>query len=221
MGGRRRGERSALVVVLVSWGVAWGIGAWEKVPELDEPNWKVSALKLFLDSIPPHHPPSAQRNKHFKSSTRSDHRVVHQLSGGVIELNAADSMQLEALPLIGPVLARRIIKYRGVLGGFCQPEQLLEVYGLDSVAFSAIRSRVWVDPSQIKTLCVDTSSWSSLRRHPYIGVQGARLIERYREAHEIFTMAHLAAHPPIGDSLMDRWSPYLRVCRHQADTKLN
>ena len=130
-----------------------------------------------------------------------------------IELNQADSVQLEALPFIGPVLAGRVVRFRQTLGGFHSVEQLKEVYGMDSLAYSVVSKWVEVDAAQIQTLCLDTASWSTMRSHPYIGTQGARAVERYRMAHGIKHLEDLAGHPPIGDSLFARWRPYVRCCQ--------
>jgi len=210
----REGNREglmALAVVLVSWCFALGFKSWNDVP-LEEPFWRVSELKKFLESIPSEQGPEANGDGALYPNRGERLHVREGPDDVPIELNSADSAQLEGLPLIGPVLARRILKYREILGGFYHDTQLLEVYGLDSSAFAVVEPRVWVDAALIKTLCADTSSWSSLRRHPYIGVHGARLIERFRDAHTDMTMSQLATHPPIGDSLMKRWYPYLRVC---------
>jgi competence protein ComEA len=66
---------------------------------------------------------------------------------GKINLNAATAQQLEALPGIGPALAKRIIQLRNQLKhqnghGFQTVEQLLEVPGIGPKRFADIRDRV-------------------------------------------------------------------------------
>ena len=50
----------------------------------------------------------------------------------ILNLNTADSAELEALPQLGPATARNIIKYRKLLGGFHDIRQLYELYNQDS-----------------------------------------------------------------------------------------
>lgn len=57
----------------------------------------------------------------------------------LLNLNAADSAQLEALPGIGPKLASRILKYRKILGYYVTVEQLQKVYGLSAENFQRMR----------------------------------------------------------------------------------
>jgi len=57
----------------------------------------------------------------------------------VVDLNQADSAGLDQIKGIGPAFANRILKYRERLGGFYKKEQLLEVYGLDSVKYNEIK----------------------------------------------------------------------------------
>ena len=205
---RRMVGRGGLLLVLISWGIAW---AWSLVNQsvpLEEPDWRVSNLMAFLEAVPPQGRPFRQRPSPSKAAPAS--RPVKRADP--VELNAADSAGLEALPFIGPTLAGRIIRFRSALGGFFEVAQLSEVYGMDSLAFAVVSKRVEVDATKIHPLCADTASWASLRRHPYIGVQGARSIERYRSAHPIIRLDELASHPPIGDSLFSKWKPYLRCC---------
>ena len=51
-------------------------------------------------------------------------------SGGRVDLNAADAAALDALPGIGPVLARRIVDHRARHGPFRSVEQLDDVPGI-------------------------------------------------------------------------------------------
>lgn len=199
--------KSAVVLVVFSW-VASGAWSYMNSPRpLESPQWKTQELLFFLESIPSNSR-GLQKEHPRVQKPKGQARPKHML-----ELNSADSIALEALPFIGPVLSARVIKYRNALGGFFEIEQLKEVYGLDSLAFAVVSQRVHVDASKVNLICVDTASWNRLRSHPYIGYEGARSIERYRNAHGIGSMDDLAAHPPIGDSLARRWSPYLRICQ--------
>lgn len=56
-----------------------------------------------------------------------------------VSLNQATIAQLEALPTIGPTLARRIVDYRTTHGGFRSVEELTEVEGIDVKRLAALR----------------------------------------------------------------------------------
>jgi DNA uptake protein and related DNA-binding proteins len=53
-----------------------------------------------------------------------------QTATAVIAINRADDRQLQSIPGIGPVIARRIIDYRGRNGPFHNEEELLKVKGI-------------------------------------------------------------------------------------------
>lgn len=93
-----------------------------------------------------------------------------------VELNSSDSMELLKIRGIGPVFARRIIKYRDKLGGFSGVAQLSEVYGMDSARFSSIISQVMVDTSLISMININNATMGELRMHPYIDYYLAKAI---------------------------------------------
>ncbi len=62
-----------------------------------------------------------------------------------VELNNADTAALKTVKGIGPVFARRIVKYRNLIGGFHRKEELLKVYGIDEERYAGIAPQVWVD----------------------------------------------------------------------------
>ena len=131
---------------------------------------------------------------------------------GSLKLNIMDSVDFEKLPVFGPVLSSRTVKFRNALGGFIYVSQLKEVYGIDDEAFDKIRN--WFNPilSSVSKLCADSASWSTLKKHPYIRVEGARMIERYRKHHELDVLEDLSLMPQMDDSLWGVWSPYLKIC---------
>jgi DNA uptake protein ComE-like DNA-binding protein len=99
----------------------------------------------------------------------------------VIELNNCDSAALEALPGIGPVLSLRIIKYRNLLGGFADPDQLKEVYGLTEETYNLISKRVKADTSLIRKININTAEYRQLIRMPYFEKYEVSAILKFRE----------------------------------------
>ncbi len=63
---------------------------------------------------------------------------------GPIDLNAATQEQLEALPGIGPTLARAILAERDRRGGFRSVNELREVRGIGERRFADLKSLVVV-----------------------------------------------------------------------------
>lgn len=129
------------------------------------------------------------------------------------DLNQVDSVFLESLPWIGPHLAGRICRYRNLLGGFYAVDQLDEVWGIHPDQVRTIRPWFHVGEGVNRKLCVESTSWDDLRRHPYIGFDGARMIERFRRHHKLDSVSDLLEAIPITDSLYRSWEPYLRVCK--------
>lgn len=87
----------------------------------------------------------------------------------ITELNSADSIALVALPGIGPVIARRILKYRNLLGGFVSTEQLREVFGISEELFGKLQPLTQVRSDGIKKININTNDFKTLSRHPYLG----------------------------------------------------
>jgi competence ComEA-like helix-hairpin-helix protein len=61
-----------------------------------------------------------------------------------VDLNRAGVEELDTLPGIGPVLARRIVEHRAAHGPFRRPEDLLAVRGIGPRLFERLRGRVRV-----------------------------------------------------------------------------
>lgn len=67
-----------------------------------------------------------------------------QSTSPLININTASQAELESLPGIGPVLARRIIEFRQTHGPFNSIEELKKVPGIGEATFSRIKDYITV-----------------------------------------------------------------------------
>lgn len=129
------------------------------------------------------------------------------------DVNTADTTRLRSIYGIGPVLASRIVKFRAALGGFVRPEQLFEVYGLDSAVAQRLIGASFVHPGFVpEKIDLNTAGEKELSGHPYIRYRMASILVNYRLQHGDFLEAgdikKLAAFKP---EEVERLLPYLKV----------
>lgn len=117
----------------------------------------------------PMSPPDFTRN-------REERRAI------TVELNSADTLELQDLYGIGPYFAQAIVKYRNRLGGYVRKEQLLEVYGMNADRYQAIAQHITVDSASIQKININTADYATLKRHPYIDNYQARAIIKLRSS---------------------------------------
>jgi len=140
-------------------------------------------------------------------NTKSDKPLVES-----VELNSADSAGLDALKGIGPVFATRILRFRDLLGGYANPAQLLEVYGLDSSLYQLILPFVKVNPDKINRININNCPVPALKKHPYIGYYIAKAIADYRVKHLRFrSIEEVRLLPGMTPEKFIQISPYLIV----------
>jgi competence protein ComEA len=65
-------------------------------------------------------------------------------AAGRININTASAAQLDSLPGIGEVLARRIIEYRQQNGDFQKPEDIMNVSGIGQSKYDDIKDMITV-----------------------------------------------------------------------------
>ncbi|MDQ2656177.1 MAG: helix-hairpin-helix domain-containing protein [Bacteroidota bacterium] len=129
------------------------------------------------------------------------------------DINTADTLQLKSVYGIGPTFAARIIKFRDGLGGFVSPDQLFEVYGLDSVTVRRLLNVCFIKPNFIpQKININTADERELSAHPYIRYKTARLLVSYRFQHGDFTdVSDIKNLSALEAREVDRLLPYLKI----------
>lgn len=129
-----------------------------------------------------------------------------------VDLNRADTLDLQRLRGIGPAFARRIVKYRDRLGGFTTPSQLLEVFGMDAGKLEMIRDHVMVGEYPVRQIDLNTVTFKEMMAHPYFPYEITRNLMIYRKEHKRFSsVEELLQVKFINDSVFGRIKPYVRV----------
>jgi competence ComEA-like helix-hairpin-helix protein len=129
-----------------------------------------------------------------------------------VEINAADTMELQRLRGIGPGYARRIVSYRNKLGGFCAKLQLLEVYGMDRDRYGMICDHITVEPDSVKKIDINNVTFKALISHPYFPYELTREIILFRKKAKRFNTAEeLKNVKGMNDSVFLKISPYILV----------
>jgi competence protein ComEA len=128
-----------------------------------------------------------------------------------IDINSADTTELMKLRGIGPTFAKRIVKYREMLGGYHTIEQLMEVYGMDSEKYDMVKDEVYVSDSLIKKINLNKATAKELSAHIYIDWKLANAITNYRFKNKFETIDELKEIYLVNDSLFRKLAPYFFV----------
>lgn len=129
-----------------------------------------------------------------------------------VDINTADSAGLMALGGIGSSFARRIIRYRNLLGGFYAKEQLLEIYGMDSLRFAQFSANCTVGAGPVRKININTVTVAELKKHPYFNYYLAKSIIDYRIIHGSYgSVEQLSFTPLFNKDLYQKLAPYLII----------
>jgi len=156
-----------------------------------------------------------QKNRRSLGSFYSDtsaRQTNKQKISFVVELNSADTFDLQRLKGIGPAFARRIVNYREKLGGFLDKSQLLEVFGMDSVRYGYLSPFVIVNADSVRKIDLNAVTFKELLRHPYFPFELTRAIMIYRQKNKRFSCTEeLKKVVGINDSVFRQVASYVQV----------
>lgn len=151
------------------------------------------------------------RNKTFQPSKLKflKRKSVNQ----TFDINTADTIILKTIYGIGSRLAARIVKFRDGLGGFIKPEQLYEVYGLDSTVVNRLIKVSFVKEGFIPVkININTADEKQLSTHPYARFKIARALMTYRFQHgDFLDVQDIKKLSIITPEEAERFLPYIKV----------
>lgn len=155
------------------------------------------------DSLPPEgrHP--------ARESSASFIRQEKYPLGTTIDINTADTTEWKKVPHVGSSFARRIVKYRNLLGGYHNLEQLREVYGLDQELYDKIRPWLKPDVGEPVKLAVNKLSLERMRAHPYLNFYQAKAIVELRKKKKLAGLSDLQLLEEFSATDLLRLEPYL------------
>ena len=130
-----------------------------------------------------------------------------------VDLNQADSLDLQSIPGIGSKTAAQILRYRERLGGFVSMEQLLEVTYMDSSRYVKLLPYLCVQPSPpLQRININTATVEELKKHPYIDYYLAKSIVVRRKANGGYrNLEEMRSATKLYEELFDKLAPYLCV----------
>lgn len=128
----------------------------------------------------------------------------------MVEINTADTLELDKIRGVGIAFAKRIIRYRERLGGFYSKEQLFEVFGIDTPKFDEIKDQIKIDVGAIRKLNINTVEFEDLKRYPYLSFKQMNAIIQYRKQHGPYkSIADLNKVLILRPETIEKMAPYL------------
>lgn len=143
-------------------------------------------------------------SKKIKPKTKAPKRKIVK-----VELNGADSAMLDAVRGIGPYYAKKILSYRELLGGYYSVEQLKEIkmtyFNTDSAAYY-----FFVDSGLIRQRDLDTMSFKSVLRHPYLEYENVKAIFNAKRKFGRLSYALLEEKQVLPPLILKKIKPYFK-----------
>ena len=164
--------------------------------------------ELYARLIPYIHISSLADSTSFKKPFK--YPAITKRQPVMVSINSADTLALDEVKGIGPAFARRIVKYRDRLGGFCRKEQLLEVFGLDSIKYREIKDQVTVDVRSLKKININRVEFAGLQHHPYLNFRQINAILQFRKQHGNYgNIADLKKVAILSAETIEKLAPYI------------
>ena len=187
---------------------------WSEKVGIDILDLEEVAMEIKLASLEVVEAKVIQRPAKDKGSKQKDKQLSFQKKVPLrIEVNTADEEEWMKIRGIGPVLSKRIIKFRDALGGFCSIEQVGQTYGVSDSVFQGFKQFLFLD-QPCNQININQMEWRQLVKHPYIDSRQANAILKFIENRGPINDLEVLRQMDIFDSLSwEQLSPYLSVSK--------
>ena len=150
--------------------------------------------RIRSDTLPP-----------FKARERKPLYGIERL-----DLNSCDTNELVTIPQFGSKRAAKLVEYREKLGGFHSFSQLQEVYVLQNVDTTKLKTYLFINRQKIKRLNINSATYQELVTHPYFDAYLTKLILKHRERNgPIRDMDELQQITHAYPELIEKLRPYI------------
>lgn len=128
-----------------------------------------------------------------------------------VEINTADSLELIEKLQLSPWLSGRVVKYRILLGGYYNTQQLAEVYGFKPNILQASIPYIQVDTSLITKIDLNKATFKEILHHPYISYDMTKAIVKKRDKGKYKSVNELLEFDILPDTIFSKVRPYLII----------
>jgi DNA uptake protein ComE-like DNA-binding protein len=133
----------------------------------------------LLNAISPYFKFPDWVNKRKANNYRPFEKKIEKII--ILDINLATKEDLIKIYGIGPALSDRILKQKGLLGGFVSMEQMKDIWGLSPEVIESLSSHFKVAAlPKIKKIDINNSSIKELMLFPYFKYSLAKAIVTYR-----------------------------------------
>lgn len=209
-----RNERSAIIIlvalIIIGGVIYFSTNSNEEKVQQIENNKDFESFIAQLKNVDSITSEKREQNiKAYEKSFHKNHSFQKLKEGETIELNSSDTTLFKKIPGIGSSFAKRIVKYREILGGYYSKNQLKEVWGMDDYLYAQIAPYITLE-KEYSRLHINNCSFEELSKHPYINYKQAQVIVDIRERKgDIESIDRLALLEEFSQKDLERLRHYL------------
>ena len=116
----------------------------------------------------------------------------------------------QLITIFDTVKARRFLKYRDLLGGFADIDQVLEIHGVSMEELKHLKQVTKYQKLEVKALAINVSSFKKLLQHPYLDYNMVKSIVEYRKTMKLLdSHTELQAVLQLNDKQYGKIKPYI------------
>jgi len=149
----------------------------ENMETLNSPKYENSYSSTVVEVNP-------KKLKVIISNRKKNRNIFKNIKPNLLVcINTSDTVSWKKIKGIGSKRALQIIKYRDLLGGFQNLDQIKEVYSINDSLFDSFKDVLIIKDSTLSCLNINLSTVEELKKHPYINWNIANSIVSYRNQH--------------------------------------